>query len=80
MCKGERDRSLARGGEWLFDLSTPPMPAKVLVRFIVILSFAVVLTACAGRKPKSSSRIYEGDSPSLRFSSERETAGGALGR
>jgi len=56
------------------------MSAKVLVRFMVLLSFAAALSACASRKPKSSSRIYEGDSPSLRFSSERETAGGALGR
>jgi uncharacterized protein YceK len=60
-------------------VSVIPMRAKAFLLPLVFVLVAV-LTGCASRKPKSSSRIYEGESPSIRYSSERETAGGALER
>ena len=48
------------------------------LRLFVVCAVST-FAACASKQPKSSSRIYEGDSPSITYMSERETAGGAVG-
>lgn len=51
---------------------------QFLLRF-TLLALVVALVGCSSgknKKPKSSSRLYEGDSPTIHFNNERETAGG----
>ena len=45
---------------------------------LLILSAVLVLPGCASRGSKSSSRIIEGDSPSIKYTGT-ESAGGRLG-
>jgi hypothetical protein len=52
---------------------------KILPLFLVIAVFAV--TACAHKQPKpkkSSTHIYEGDAPSIKFMDQPEAAGGPV--
>lgn len=47
------------------------------ILLLAVLPVVLCLSGCASRKPKSATRIYEGDAPSIRYSGE-ETAGGRL--
>jgi uncharacterized protein YceK len=53
--------------------------SMLLVR-IVLLTTLGALAGCStsSKKPKSSAHLYEGDSPSIRYSDKPESAGGAL--
>ena len=53
----------------------------MLVRGCFLVLMCAALAGCAfgkKKKPASSARLYEGDSPSIRFSDEPEAAGGPL--
>jgi hypothetical protein len=54
--------------------------SKLLLPLTVLIAI-VSLTGCSlfgkkDKKPKSSAKLYQGDSPSLYFTDEPETAGG----
>jgi uncharacterized GH25 family protein len=52
---------------------------KILTLFLVVAVF--VVTACAHKQPKpkkSSTHIYEGDAPSIKFMDQPEAAGGPV--
>jgi hypothetical protein len=54
--------------------------SKLLLPLTVFIA-ALSLTSCGwgkDKKPKSSAHLYEGDSPSITFTKERETAGGPV--
>ncbi|HEX5176598.1 MAG TPA: hypothetical protein VFV83_06200 [Chthoniobacteraceae bacterium] len=48
------------------------------LRRILLLCLIAGATGCANRN-KSSARIYEGDGPSIKYTHERESAGGPVG-
>jgi hypothetical protein len=50
------------------------MPIPLLLLCIVAL---LLTSGCAARKPKSDTRLYQGDAPSIRITGE-ESAGGPL--
>lgn len=54
---------------------------RALTTVILLTAIAVLTPGCSifggKRKPKSSARIYEGDSPSIRIT-EEQSAGGKL--
>jgi hypothetical protein len=48
------------------------------LRWFLVLCLIAVGGGCAHQQ-KSSARIYEGDSPTIKFTRERETVGGPVG-
>ncbi len=54
--------------------------SQLLLR-LVLLTALGALAGCSlfsKKKPESSARMYEGDSPSIRYNDEPESAGGPL--
>jgi hypothetical protein len=56
--------------------------SKLLLPLVILIA-AISLSGCSlfgskDKKPESSARLYEGDSPSMHFSRERQTAGGPI--
>jgi hypothetical protein len=64
-------------------IATLPSVASVVhmirpLRWLLLVCLIASAGGCANRQ-KSSARIYEGDSPSIKYTRERESAGGPVG-
>jgi hypothetical protein len=57
---------------------------RAMSKILALLSLLVALVALSGcslfhkKQPRSSAHLYEGDSPTLRYTDRPETAGGAV--